>query len=329
MKILVVGYGSIGKRHLNNLMTFKDVEILVCSKNRQANQLKKNGIRICDSLTKCLNEEPTIGLICNVTSLHVKTAIKLAQKDCHLFIEKPLSNTLRGINQLVALTKKKKLITLVGCNLRFHKCIQEIKKIIQHNEIGRIVSARVESGSYLPDWHPWEDYRTRYASLKGLGGGVVLTCIHEIDYLRWFFGEVEEVFSFTGKFSDLDLLVEDMSAILLKFKKNVIAEVHLDYFQQPDFRSCKVIGTKGTIYWDSETNIVWLYDTKKKKWIQKMKLTNYKRNDMYIHELSYFIDCIKRKKDTINTISEASKTLKVALAIKKASILKKAVKIIN
>ncbi|WP_236687718.1 Gfo/Idh/MocA family protein [Candidatus Nitrosotenuis cloacae] len=327
MKILVVGYGSIGKRHVNNLMKLKNVEILVCSKNKDTDQLKKNGIQVYDSLAKCLDEKPDIGFVCNVTSLHVKTAIKLAQSGCHLFIEKPLSNSLADINRLITLIRKKKLITMVGCNLRFHKCIQGIKKEIQNNEIGRIISVRVESGSYLPNWHPWEDYRTSYASLKKLGGGVVLTCIHEIDYLCWFFGNVDQVFSFTGKFSDLEISVEDLSAILLKFKKNIIAEVHLDYFQQPDFRSCKVIGTKGTIYWDSETNEVHLYDTDKRKWIRKIKLKNYERNEMYIQELSYFINCVRNKKTTMNTVNDALKTLQVAFATKKSSSLNKIMKL--
>ncbi|AJZ76165.1 hypothetical protein SU86_007065 [Candidatus Nitrosotenuis cloacae] len=327
LKILVVGYGSIGKRHVNNLMKLKNVEILVCSKNKDTDQLKKNGIQVYDSLAKCLDEKPDIGFVCNVTSLHVKTAIKLAQSGCHLFIEKPLSNSLADINRLITLIRKKKLITMVGCNLRFHKCIQGIKKEIQNNEIGRIISVRVESGSYLPNWHPWEDYRTSYASLKKLGGGVVLTCIHEIDYLCWFFGNVDQVFSFTGKFSDLEISVEDLSAILLKFKKNIIAEVHLDYFQQPDFRSCKVIGTKGTIYWDSETNEVHLYDTDKRKWIRKIKLKNYERNEMYIQELSYFINCVRNKKTTMNTVNDALKTLQVAFATKKSSSLNKIMKL--
>ncbi len=329
LKILVVGYGSIGKRHVNNLMKLKNIEILVCSKNKNTDQLKKNGIQVYDSLAKCLDEKPDIGFVCNVTSLHVKTAIKLAQNGCHLFIEKPLSNSLADVNHLITLIRKKKLITMVGCNLRFHKCIQGIKKEIQNNEIGRIISVRVESGSYLPNWHPWEDYRASYASLKKLGGGVVLTCIHEIDYLCWFFGDVDRVFSFTGKFSDLEISVEDLSAILLKFKKNIIAEVHLDYFQQPDFRSCKVIGTMGTIYWDSETNEVHLYDTNKRKWIRKIKLKNYERNEMYIQELSYFINCVKNKKTTMNTVNDALKTLQVAFATKKSSSLNKIIKIVN
>ena len=110
----------------------------------------------------------------------------------------------------------------------------------------------LESGSYLPDWHPYEDYRNSYASKENLGGGVVLTCIHEIDYLHWFFGEIKELFAMTGKFSDLKIEVDDLASVTMKFSNNIIVELHLDFFQKPDFRCCKIIGTNGTIYWDSD-----------------------------------------------------------------------------
>jgi predicted dehydrogenase len=216
-------------------------------------------------------------------------------------------------------------MTLMGCNLRFHPCIKKIKELITKNKIGRVVSVHAENGSFLPDWHPDEDYSISYASQPDLGGGVLLTSIHEIDYLYWFFGDVKEVFSITGKFSNLNIHAEDLSAILLRFQNNVVAEVHLDYFQNPHFRSCKIIGTKGTIYWDSETNTVKMYDIKKKKWIKKLKLQNYDINMTYIDEMYYFLKCIKTKKETINTVYDGAKILTIALSAKMASKIKKAI----
>lgn len=323
MKILVVGYGSIGKRHVNNLTKIKDIEILVCSKNKNVNILKKNGVKIFESLAEAIKEKPDVGIICNETSFHVKTAIKLAKHNCHLFIEKPLSNSLKDINVLLDLVKKKKLITMIGCDMRFHKCIQEIKKIIESGDLGKIISVRVENGSYLPDWHPGEDYRTSYASKKKLGGGVVLTLIHEIDYLYWFFGRINEVSAITGKISDLEISVEDFAAITLRFQKKIIGEVHLDYFQQPEFRNCKIIGNKGIIYWDSNSNEVRHYINSKKKWITIMKYKKYQRNNQFVNELEYFFECIKNQKQTINSIEDGIYTLKISLAAKKSSVLKK------
>lgn len=322
MKALVIGYGSIGKRHVKNLLSFHDVEVIICTNITNVKPIKKK-CKVYSSLEKCLNQNPDVAIVTNVTSLHVRTAMKLARAGIDLFVEKPLSNSTGGVKNLLNLVREKNLVTLMGCNLRFHECIKRIKKIVSDGEIGRVLSVQVESGSYLPDWHPYEDYRQSYASRKDLGGGVVLTCIHEIDYLYWFFGEVKEVFSITGMYSELDISVDDLSSILMRFKNGVIAEVHLDYFQRPDFRKCKVIGTKGTIYWDSNKNTVKVYNVKKEKWIEKMKLKNYDRNAMYMEEMHHFLQCVNKRKKTINPLDQGAKTLDIALAVIKSSKIKR------
>ncbi len=323
LKALVIGYGSIGQRHISNLSSFPKVEILVYTNRKYDAFLRKKKCKIFDSIEKCLKEKPDFAIITNVTSLHIKTAIQLANSGINLLIEKPLSDTLDGVQTLLNIVKKRKLITLMGFHLRFHPCLRKIKEIVSKNEIGRIISARVENGSFLPEWHPDEKYQNSYASRKSLGGGVVLTCLHEIDYLYWFFGNVKEIFSMTGKFSNLNLSVEDLSAILLRFKNNIVAEVHLDYFQKPSIRTCKIIGTKGTIYWDFNVNVVKIYDFKKKKWIEKLKLKNYDNNNMYIEELSHFLKCMDKKVKSINDVFHGAKTLEMALAIKRSSQIKK------
>lgn len=319
MKVIVVGYGSIGKRHVRNLLKIPNIEIIVCTK-QIINQTYPKKIKIINSIEKSFVENLDACFITNITTLHISTAIKFAELGINLFIEKPLSNSTNQINQLVNLIKKKKLITQLGCQLRFHDGIKTIKKLISDERIGRILSARVECGSYLPDWHPHEDYKKGYSAMDELGGGVILTCIHEIDYLYWFFGDVEKVFSMSGRYSDLDISADDLSAIIIKFKNDVIAEVHLDYFQKPEFRSCKIIGTNGVIYWDSNTNIVKLYNIKQGKWKNMLKISNYKRNTMFEKEIKHFIYCLKRKNLTINPVEkDGVKTLKIALAAIKSA----------
>jgi len=324
-KILIVGYGSIGKRHLENFLQFKNTEVTVYTKRDDLQSLKKKGINISNSLTKCLKENPDVGVIANETSLHIPIAIKLATKGLDLFLEKPLSNSLKDMERLHTIVKKKKLITQMGCNLRFHPCIRKIKNLIDEQRIGRIISAQVQSCSYLPDYHPWEDYRKGYAARKDLGGGVILTQIHEIDYLYWFFQEVENVISISGKFSDLDITTEDYVSSLLKFKNKIIGELHIDYFQRPNFRSCKLRGTKGEIYWDSNNNCVDIYNMSKKKWETKLEVKNYEIKFSYIEQLKHFLECIKHRKETINDLEQGVTTLKIALGIKKASKLMKSV----
>jgi predicted dehydrogenase len=325
-KILIVGYGSIGKRHVNNLLSIPNTEIIIYPKQKNLKFLNKK-IKIYNKLNESLKEKPDIAFVTNETSKHIPIAIKLAKKKMDLFLEKPLSNSMINVKTLVSTAKKNNLITQIGCNFRFHPCLIKMKKIIDNGTIGKIIVAQVESGSYLPDWHPYEDYRSGYAARKDLGGGIVLTCIHEMDYLYWFFGDVKEVFSITGKFSDLEVTSDDMSSSILRFKNDIIAEVHLDYFQKPDFKSCKIKGTKGTLYWDSDHNEVKIYLTKNNKWKTVMKLNNFERNQTFVDEIKHFLKCVKTKKPTINDINQGVRTLEIALAMKKSSKIKKMVRI--
>jgi len=330
IKVLITGYGSIGKRHLENFLQFKDIQLIVYTKRSDLQLLKKKGIKVSNSLTECLKENPDIGVITNETSLHIPIAIKLAKEGLDLFLEKPLSNSLKDVEKLYAIVKKKKLITQMGCNLRFHPCIKKIKSLIEQEKIGKIISAQVQNCSYLPDFHRWEDYRKSYAARKDLGGGVILTQIHEIDYMYWFFEEVENVVSISGKFSKLDVTAEDYVSSLLRFKNKVIGELHMDYFQRPSFRSCKIRGTKGEIYWDSDNNCVNIYNMNKKRWETKFDSdfsNNLDTYSSYVEELKHFLKCVKHRKETINNLEQGIATLKIALAIKKASKLMKSVNV--
>jgi predicted dehydrogenase len=143
--------------------------------------------------------------------------------------------------------------------------------------------------------------------------------------MYWLFQEVENVISISGKFSDLDITTEDYVSSLLKFKNKIIGELHMDYFQRPDFRSCKIRGTKGEIYWDSDNNHVNVYAMNKKRWKMEMGLKNYQRNFSYVAQLKHFIKCVKRRKETINDIEQGIATLKIALAMKKSSKTMKSV----
>ena len=135
-KVLIAGYGSIGKRHIENFLQFKDIQLTVYTKRNDLQLLKKEGIKVSSSLTECLKEKQDIGVVTNETSLHIPIAIKLAEEGLDLFLEKPLSNSLKGVEKLHAIVKKKKLITQMGCNLRFHPCIKKIKSLIEQKKIG-------------------------------------------------------------------------------------------------------------------------------------------------------------------------------------------------
>jgi predicted dehydrogenase len=326
LKVIVVGYGSAGKRHVENLAKIPNVKIMILTKNKI--EEKSSKIKIFNSINECIKEKPDAVIISNETSNHISYAIKFANAGINLFVEKPLSNSLKNIKKIQEIIKKKHLITQIGCQLRFHKCLKEIKSLLLKKRIGKVISAKVECGSFLPDWHQNENYKKGYSAREDLGGGVLLTCIHEIDYLYWFFGNVENVISITGQYGNLKISADDLSVGVLKFKNNIIAEFHLDYFQKPEFRSCKIIGTKGTIYWDSNSNIVKIYENEKNKWTEVLKWSKYERNLMFKQELMHFLGCIKKQKHTINPIEKDGViTLKIVLGIKKSARLGKMIKI--
>ena len=326
VKILIIGYGSIGKRHTNNLLKNTNHEIIIFTKRTDLH-FKTKRVRVHNSFDNCLSEKPQIAFITNETSLHIKYAIRLANSGIDLFLEKPLSNSLNGVQTLRNIVNKKKIITQMGFNLRFHKCIIKIKKLVQEQKIGKIISIQAENGSYLPDWHPYENYRSGYAGKKKLGGGIILTQIHDVDYLYWIFGNPISIFSVNGKFSDLDISAEDYASSIIQFKHRIIAELHLDFFQGPEYRRCKIKGTIGTIYWNSIKNEVKLYNNRTKKWKIILKLKNFERNQMYIDEINYFLKCVKTRKKTTNSIDDGIKTLKIALAMKKSGKNKKIIKL--
>ena len=325
MKALVVGYGSIGKRHIKNLSSMPNMKIIVNTKRDGDKFLENKNCTIHTSLDLCIDEKPDFAIISNVTRLHIETAVKLANAGIHFLMEKPLSHNENGITKLLNLVKRKKLITLIGCHLRFEPCIIKIKEMIGKKKIGKVLAVQAENSSYLPDWHPYENYKESYAAKKELGGGIVLTSIHELDYLYWLFGKITDVFSITGKFSDLELSCDDMSSILLKFKAGIVGEVHLDFFQRSIVRQCKIIGTKGIISCDINLNRIKLYNPITKKWSIKLDLRKHDKNEAYKRELDHFIKCVQNNKKSINDVVEGANVLKIALSAIKSSKIKKLV----
>lgn len=317
MKILVAGIGSIGRRHVHNLLSlgYKDILLYRTGKHTIEDDEKIKNLKTFCDLNKALALNPDVAFITNPTSLHVSVAIKCAQKGCDLFMEKPISNSLQGLNQLIKIVKSKKLVTLMGCQFRFHPLIQKIKEMITEKKLGRVVYARAEMSEYLPDWHPWENYKIGYSARKDLGGGVVLTQIHPIDYLYWFFGKVEEVKSIYASASDLQLEVEDVAEIVLKFENGVIGNVHVDYIQKPRVHQAMILGLRGRISWDCHAKNMVIADRGgKEKIINDPK--DFDRNTMFIEEVKHFLDCVDNRKPTINPVEQGIDVLKAALKAK-------------
>lgn len=316
MKILFIGMGSIGTRHYNCLKKYKEqhnLEFISYKTNlNKDNKNKEEDIQYFDTLESALLQEPDCAVISNPTSIHIETAIKCANIGLHMFIEKPLSNTLTEVDKLIEIVKEKNLITLMGCNLRYHPILIDIKNIITSMDLGKGYDFNICAGSYLPDWRPWQDYTKSYSAKKSLGGGVLLDLIHEIDYTYWLFGEFIEVKSLVEKISDLDIETEDCAKILVKTKKS-LGTISLNYYRRNPERKIYINFEKGSIIADLVKNELIIEN------VNGITTKKYEvdRNYTYEKQMEHFLEAILNKSNTENDVNTGLKTLKYVLHIKK------------
>jgi predicted dehydrogenase len=193
-----------------------------------------------------------------------------------------------------------------------------MKKIIESGVLGRVLSARCQFGQYLPDWHPWEDYRKTYSARRELGGGILFDS-HEFDYMSWFMGDIKEIFCMAGKLSDLEIDTEDTAEVILRFSSGTIGEIHLDYTQRRYQRNYEFFGEQGTLKWDCNDREVRLYKAKEGMWEVFEGPRNYDLNDMYRAEMRHFLDCVQNGKQTITDIHSGVKILQAILAAKESA----------
>lgn len=335
LKILFVGLGAIGQRHARNLRKLhgKNIDLFAYRTSRRTHvltdrlEVRKGGnlerdlnIKTFSKYGKALEQKPDAVIISNPSSLHLRFALRAAQKGCHLFIEKPLSNDLKGVNSLIEVIKKKKLISLIGFQLRFHPLLLYVKKLIEYKKTNNIISVICEFGEYLPDWHPYEDYRKSYAARRELGGGVLLTQIHDFDYLGWLFGWPTKVFCLGGKLSKLEVSVEDTANTLLECgtdKKKIPVFVHQDYLQRPRVRKFKIIIEDSLITVDLISNALSIHQ-KKRGTTKNIQFSRNSRNHLYLSEMKHFLACLRGKEKSRVSVEESVKSLRVAIAASKS-----------
>ena len=329
MKVCIIGNGSIGQRHLKGLshnmkeLGIKSINAFDNRKDRreQVKQEIKN-INVFDDLKSAVIDVDSI-FICVPTSLHI-TVIEEINKygNFHFFIEKPLSHNLNGCDELIFSQNRAGKQAFVGYMLRFHPLIMRAKKIIESGKLGKILNVRTEAGFYLPYWHPWEDYRDFYMSWKIGGGGALLDISHEIDYLQFLFGKIQNVTGFVGTVSDLDISSDDLTSSILRFENSIIAELHLDLLQFDEARGSKIIGTEGVLKFNLMNNELAVFKKDQKDWKVENIKVNYDE-DVYFEEYKAVINSFRENKpiEKLATLQQSSHVMQVIEAIKLSSSL--------
>jgi len=318
MKFLVIGYGSIGKRHARNIK-FLGHDAIILRHSR--NTTNKDGFDEYYSYEEVLKSVDSIdaAIVCSPTSCHLSDVTILVDNNIPFLLEKPPTVDYQSCLEMIKfLTQREFSRYDIGFNLRFCPALKFTKEYLSN--LGHIYSARVSAGYYLPDWRENIDYRTTSSARKELGGGVHIELIHEIDYIIWFFGIPEKVFGYINRISILEISTEDICVAVFQYGDGSVVELHLDYLSQKNLRGYQIIAENGTMEWDFIEGKVKLFVRGQKRPEELLSLDeDYDFNETYIEELENFIGVVSRKKSRNINIQDAVDSMKVLEAIKLSS----------
>ena len=314
-KFLIAGLGSIGRRHFRNLISLGEKDIILLRTHKATlpdDELA--GYPVESDLDEALKKhKPEAVIVANPTAMHLDIAIPAAQAGCSILMEKPVSQNLDRIDELEAALKKGGGRLLVGFQFRFHPTLQLAMQMLKDEAIGRPISFHTQWGEYLPNWHPWEDFRLGYAARSDLGGGVVLTLTHPLDYVRMLLGEVDALWAFESALN-FGLGVEDTAEIGLRMASGAIGSVHLDFNQQPASHRWEIVCTKGTMRWDNATGTLEVFSTEKKDWETHLPPAGFERNTMFLDEMKHFITVAQKIEMPACNLEDGRRALQLALA---------------
>jgi predicted dehydrogenase len=319
MRFLIAGFGSIGRRHLNNLLALGEKDVLLYRTHQSTLALDEiKDIPVETTMEAALAHKPDALVVANPTALHLDVAIPAAEAGCSILMEKPIFHQMDGIDRLQQALKNGGGRFVTGFQFRFNPGLRQIENWLEEKKIGTVVSAHVCWGEYLPGWHPWEDYRKSYTSRADLGGGVVNTLSHPLDYLRWLLGNVEAISASTSNVG-LQLEVEDTADIELRFTSGALANVHLDYLQRPGEHTLKIVGSEGMILWDNATTVAKIFTASTGAWEEVPPPTGFERNIMFLDEMRHFISVAEGEVEPLCTLEDGIAALQMAQAVYKSA----------
>ena len=332
MKFLIAGLGSIGRRHFRNLIALGEKDIVLL-RTRKATLPDDElvGYPVETDIHEALSKhKPDAVVVANPTALHLDVAIPAAEAGCSILLEKPISDSLDRLDTLQQAAQKSGSKILVGFQFRYHPTLNKARELIQANAIGKVLTVHAHWGEYLPQWHPWEDYRQSYAARDDLGGGVIRTLTHPLDYLRYLIGEVESLWSFNGHISPLELDVEDVAEIGLKFTNGAIGGVHLNYVQRPPCHTLEIVGTQGTLRWDNADGILHHFkfptpfasysDLPPAPVIETFSPPDgFERNQLFVSQTRHFIETARGESEPVCRLEDGIMALRLALAARQSS----------
>lgn len=311
MRVLVAGCGSAGKRHIKNLIALQEIEKVFIYTNIDDclnNFSNKEKLERVNSLEKI---DVDFAVIANETYKHIDTAIVLGKQGIHLFIEKPVSHNFNNIDLLMEIIKNNKLKTCIGYNLRFLGIVQFIKRLLNEKAFGNIYFAKIEVGKYLPLWRQGINYKGSYSIHKYKGGGVSLDLSHEIDYMRYLFGDPSSWNIMATKIGDVTIDSDDLFEGIFLYSSGFICNVHMDYLQVNPKRELRIAGSKGLLTCDFINKKMTIRENDKGMESIFNDTAMFNMDATYCDELVHFMDSIRHDFEPCITLEDGIGTLKL------------------
>lgn len=316
MRVAVLGLGSIGMRHARNLWSLgiQDLVGMDPTPERRRRFESELGGRTVESLEAALATDPNLAIVASPNVFHLPQALACARAGIALLIEKPLGTDHAAVSDLLTETEARNLFVHVGSNWKFHPAFTTMKALLDEGRIGRVVGAQVLAGQWLPDWHPWEDFRQGYSARRDLGGGVVFDS-HELDYLTWLLGPAEALVGFALHSRALEIQTEDVAGACLRFPGGAVATLQLDYIQREPRRRYHLTGTEGTIEWDLQAAAIRLY-TAADKLTQTIDCRIDDLNEMYVAQTRHVLQGVRTGCTPVTPLAHAARVLELQLALR-------------
>jgi len=315
VKALVIGTGSIGQRHISNLLRL-GVDVSAFSYRSAAGEsIQVNpAVKLVADVKSAL-ASVDFAVVANRTDQHIDVAIEVAKRGKHLFIEKPLSASLASVGELCDLVKSQGLIVEAGYTLRFHPNLVWLKSFLESGQLGDVYYARAMVGQWLPSWRPGSDYRKSYGAFRSRGGGVIFDLVHELDLVTWLCGPAEEVSAFTQVVPALEIETEGVAQIGMRLSGGVLAQVHLDYVRPTYGRSLEIVGYEGTIAWDYTRGEVSFTKRSGETTVLHRVDSSFERNSMFLSHMEHMVARLRSSDVSArSSLFDSVEVLKIALA---------------
>ena len=328
MRALIAGLGAVGQRHARNLRALRpDVELIAYRQRGRTGVITNSlefepdvdpaaalGVTTFTDLDVALGTKPDIAIICTPSNQHATMALKAAAAGCHLYVEKPLSHSLDGLARLDRIVESQRLVVAVGCQWRFHPCVERVRALVQNGSLGAVRRAEFTFSEYLPDWHPYEDYRESYAARDETGGGVVLSQIHDYDLAWWLFGAAGTVMATTTRNDELDVDAEH--TVRAHFDAGG-AQIFIrqTFAEQSLVRTIHLRGATAEATADLVAGTLELAP----QVADGLILREYDRNEMFVACLQDFLACTDRGGVPRTPLHDGVAVLRLALAVRESA----------